>query len=206
MVCKSDASQCTAVLSPSQSCWHGLWFASLMLHSALPFCYPPNLAASREEFPQLRNALGLVLPAPMEPGKMVWQVYEGRGRWRDLPSALNFVVEQACVDGQGGVHYVWPPNGGGDFATQYTIDLLPCCKPTTPPATSAKLGTSSRRQWGQTALPRWASKPRTNKSRQKRRPPSVTLPILLSWFMVCKSDASQCTAVLTPSQSCCHGL
>ena len=28
---------------------------------------------------------------------------------------------------------------------------------------------------------------------------SVTLPILLSWFMVCKSDASQCTAVLSPS-------
>ena len=44
MVCKSDASQCIAVLSPSQSCSHGLWFASLMLHSALPFCHPPNLA------------------------------------------------------------------------------------------------------------------------------------------------------------------
>ena len=44
--------------------------------------------------------------------------------------------------------------------------------------------------------------PRTNKSRQKGRPPTVTLPILLSWFMVCKSDASQCIAVLSPSQSC----
>ena len=99
-----------------------VWFASLMLRSALPFCHPPNLAASREEFPQLRNALGLVLPAPMEPGKMVWQVYEGRGRWRDFPSALNFLAEQACVDGQGGVHYVWPPNG--DFVTQYTIDFF----------------------------------------------------------------------------------
>ena len=36
-----------------------VWFASLMLHSALPFCHPPNLAASREELPQLRTALGL---------------------------------------------------------------------------------------------------------------------------------------------------
>ena len=33
---------------------------------------------------------------------------------------------------------------------------------------------------------------------------SVTLPILLSWFMVCKSDASQCIAVRSPSQSCSH--
>ena len=38
MVCKSDASQCIAFLSPSQSCSHGLWFATLMLHSALMFC------------------------------------------------------------------------------------------------------------------------------------------------------------------------
>ena len=37
-VCKSDASQCIAVLSPSQSRSHGLWFATLMLHSALMFC------------------------------------------------------------------------------------------------------------------------------------------------------------------------
>ena len=58
----------------------------------------------------------------MEPGKVVWQVYEQRGRWRGFPSALNFLVEQACVDGQGGVHYVWPPNG--DFVTQYTIDFV----------------------------------------------------------------------------------
>ena len=33
-----------ATLSPSQSCCHGLWFASLMLHSAVRFCHPPNLA------------------------------------------------------------------------------------------------------------------------------------------------------------------
>ena len=92
-----------------------------MLHSALPFCHPPNLAASREEFPQLRNALGLVLPAPMEPGKMVWQVYEGRGRWRDFPSALNFLVEQACVDGQGGVHYVWPRTATSSHSTRSTF-------------------------------------------------------------------------------------
>ena len=39
-----DASQCIAVLSPSQSCCHSLWFASLMLHSALLFCDPLNLA------------------------------------------------------------------------------------------------------------------------------------------------------------------
>ena len=32
------------------------------------------------------------------------------------------------------------------------------------------------------------------------------LPILLTWFMVCKSDASQCIAVLSPSQSCSQGL
>ena len=34
--------------------------------------------------------------------------------------------------------------------------------------------------------------------------PPVTLPTLLSWYMVCKYDASQCIAVLSPSQSCCH--
>ena len=33
-----------ATLSPSQSCFHGLWFASLLLHSALLFGHPPNLA------------------------------------------------------------------------------------------------------------------------------------------------------------------
>ena len=33
-----------ATLSPSQSCCHGLLFASLMLHSALLFGHPPNLA------------------------------------------------------------------------------------------------------------------------------------------------------------------
>ena len=33
-----------ATLSPSQSCCHGLRFASLMLHSALLFGHPPNLA------------------------------------------------------------------------------------------------------------------------------------------------------------------
>ena len=32
------------LLSPSQSCCHGLWFANLMLHSALLFCDPLNLA------------------------------------------------------------------------------------------------------------------------------------------------------------------
>ena len=94
----------------------------MMLHSALPFCHPPNLAASREEFPQLRNALGFDLKDPMEPGKSVWQVYGGCGRWRGFPGGLNFLVEQACVDGQGGVHYVWPPNG--DFVTLCTIDFF----------------------------------------------------------------------------------
>ena len=38
-----DASQCIAVLSPSQSCCHSLWSASLMIHSALLCCHPPNL-------------------------------------------------------------------------------------------------------------------------------------------------------------------
>ena len=38
------ASQCIAVLSPSQSCCNGLLFASLMLHSALMFGHPPKLA------------------------------------------------------------------------------------------------------------------------------------------------------------------
>ena len=45
-----DASQCIAVLSPSQSCCHGLLFASLMLHSALLFGHPPHLAGFAERF------------------------------------------------------------------------------------------------------------------------------------------------------------
>ena len=35
---------------PCQSCCHGLWFASLMLHSALLFGHPPNLAGFADRF------------------------------------------------------------------------------------------------------------------------------------------------------------
>ena len=55
MVCKSDASQCIAVLSPSQSCCHGLWFASLMLHSALLFCHPPICQHPARQLLKLRK-------------------------------------------------------------------------------------------------------------------------------------------------------
>ena len=51
-----------ALLSPSQSCCHGLGFASLMLHSALLFCHPPNLAACR--FPPTLAVPQVVLPNP----------------------------------------------------------------------------------------------------------------------------------------------
>ena len=64
----------------------------------------------------------VVLPA-METRKVIWQVCEQRGRWRDFyPAELNLQVEEAFrVDEQGGVHYVWR---SGDNATQYTIDFL----------------------------------------------------------------------------------
>ena len=62
MVCQSDASQCIVVLSPSQSCCHGLWFASLMLHSALLFCHPPKLASCC--FPPTLADPQVVLPNP----------------------------------------------------------------------------------------------------------------------------------------------
>ena len=59
----------------------------------------------------------------METRKVIWQVCEQRGRWRDFyPAELNLQVEDAFrVDEQGGVHYVWR---SGDSITQYTIDLL----------------------------------------------------------------------------------
>ena len=60
----------------------------------------------------------------MEPGKVVWQVYEMRSRWRDFPENLNAEVEQAFVDGRDGVQYVWPPLGGRYVTqTQYTINF-----------------------------------------------------------------------------------
>ena len=64
----------------------------------------------------------VVLPA-METRKVIWQVCEQRGRWRDFyPAELNLQVEEAFrVDEQGGVHYVWR---SGDNVTQYTIDFL----------------------------------------------------------------------------------
>ena len=45
-----------ATLSPSQSCCHGLWFASLMLHSALPFCHPPICQHPARQLLQLHRA------------------------------------------------------------------------------------------------------------------------------------------------------
>ena len=50
------------LLSPSQSCCHGLLFASLMLHSALLFCHPPNLASCC--FPPTLAGPQVVLPNP----------------------------------------------------------------------------------------------------------------------------------------------
>ena len=74
-----------------------VWFASLMLHSALPLCHPPNLAASREEFPQLRNALGFVLPAPMEPGKSVSGPRQRRRIICECPAGCQRQVEDSML-------------------------------------------------------------------------------------------------------------
>ena len=59
---------------------------------------------------------------PMEPGKVVWQVDETRGRWRDFPRDLNAEVEQIHADGRDGVKYDWPPIGG-KVQTRYTINF-----------------------------------------------------------------------------------
>ena len=59
---------------------------------------------------------------PMEPGKVVWQIDETRGRWRDFPKDLNALVEQSHADGRDGVQYVWPPIGG-KVQTTYTINF-----------------------------------------------------------------------------------
>ena len=57
----------------------------------------------------------------MEPVKVTWQVDENtRGTWRDFPTDLNFLVDQAHKNRKPGVLYFWPP-----FAehTEYTIDF-----------------------------------------------------------------------------------
>ena len=54
---------------------------------------------------------------------IVWQVDENqRGTWRDFPTNLNVLVEQAYKDKQNGVLYLWPPLGGPP-QTEYTIDF-----------------------------------------------------------------------------------
>ena len=179
MVCKSDASQCIAVLSPSQSCSHGLWFASLMLHSALLFCHPPNLA---RRLPKHRQKHSLA----RAPRRESCGVREPKEVLRNAEREAFDVCMLEAGDKQGPEHL---PHDG------------PASRVAHPWLTEAyrESGTFPPIQDQQTLSP---CPPRTNKSRQKRRPPAVTLPILLSWNMVCKSDASQCVAVRSPSQSC----
>ena len=45
----------------------------------------------------------------MEPVKVTWQVDENtRGTWRDFPTDLNFLVDQAHKNRKPGVLYFWP--------------------------------------------------------------------------------------------------
>ena len=54
---------------------------------------------------------------------IVWQVDENqRGTWRDSPTNLNVLVEQAYKDKRDGVLYLWPPLGG-PVQTEYSIDF-----------------------------------------------------------------------------------
>ena len=59
---------------------------------------------------------------PMEPGKVVWQIDETRGRWRDFPSDLSAEVERIHAEKRDGVRYEWPPIGGR-VQTTYTINF-----------------------------------------------------------------------------------
>ena len=53
----------------------------------------------------------------------MWRVGENqRGKWRDFPTNLNFLTEQANGDKRGGVVYWWPPLGG-PVQTEYSIDF-----------------------------------------------------------------------------------
>ena len=166
MVCKYDALQCIAVLSPCQYRCHGLWFASLMLHSALLFCHPPNIASccfppnladpqvvlpnpgssssSSAEIPtkfSMTRRFNMDQVPPIHPPNLAIMVY-GFGILNQV-EWLNFMI--------------WHPKSSGEVQFH---DLA--------------------------AYIKWSGS------------------ILLSWFMVCKSDASQCIAVRSPSQSCSH--
>ena len=58
---------------------------------------------------------------------IVWQVDENqRGTWRDFPTNLNALVEQAFQDKRNGVLYLWPPlaKEGDRPQTEYSIDFV----------------------------------------------------------------------------------
>ena len=59
--------------------------------------------------------------------KVAWQV-DGNtcGKWRDFPTNLNVLVEQAYKDKQNGVLYLWPPlaKDGDNPQTEYSIDFV----------------------------------------------------------------------------------
>ena len=60
----------------------------------------------------------------MARGKYQWRVEEGRGRWRDFPSPLNEMVEEAFLEhGPTSVlQYTWPSSTNETF-TDYAIDF-----------------------------------------------------------------------------------
>ena len=93
----------------AQSCCHGLWFASLMLHSALLFCHPPNIASCC--FPPNLADPQVVLPSP------------GSSSSSSAEIPTTFFDDKAIQYGPGATHspsqycshglWVWHPNSSG---------------------------------------------------------------------------------------------
>ena len=150
MSCKSDASQCIAVLSPAQSCCHGLWFASMMLHSALLFCHLPILqpwfmvcksdasrciailspfqSCCRQEFVKLMHAGGTTLAYGPKQKTHGWQPID-RGHIGATLKAMMRQEQQSWLEdpatlshSQSCCHCLW-------FASLMLYSALPFCHP-----------------------------------------------------------------------------